>query len=321
MSFVKLQKQTDAGSVPPSWFKSLRRDIVRNWEVYVILLPIVIYYIIFNYFPMGGALIAFQDWRPGRSWFGPDARWVGFRHFNSFFESYYFTRTLFNTLTISLSTLIWGFPAPILLAILLNELRGKLFPRIVQTIIYLPHFISMVVLCGIIRTFVAETGVITNILSHFGFPKANMLLNARLFVPIYVISNIWQGVGWGSIVYLAALTSIDQELYEAAEIDGAGRWKQTLHITLPGIVPTIIILFIMRMGSVLSVGSEKILLLYNEGIYETADVISTFTYRKGLLETNWSYASAVGLFNSVVNFVMVITVNKIARQVSEISLW
>lgn len=304
-----------------TWRARAKRDFARNWEVYAILLPVVVYYIIFNYIPMGGALIAFQDWRPGRSWFGADARWVGMKHFVSFFNSYYFTRTLFNTLTISLCTLLWGFPAPVLLALMLNELRSKWFARTVQIVVYLPHFISMVVLCGIIRSFVAENGVITTVLGAMGFEQKNMLLNPKLFVPIYVISNIWQGVGWGSIVYLAALTGIDQELYEAAQIDGAGRWKQTLHITLPGIIPTIVILFIMRMGSILSVGSEKILLLYNEGIYETADVISTFTYRKGLLETSWSYASAVGLFNSVINFVLVITVNKISSRVSEISLW
>ena len=226
-----------------------------------------------------------------------------------------------NTVTISISTLIWGFPAPVLLALLINELKNKYYARVVQIIVYLPHFISMVVLCGMITLFVRDNGVVTQVLSLFGFPKQNMLQNPDLFVPIYVISNIWQGVGWGSIIYLAALTGVDQQLYEAAEIDGAGKWKQTLNITLPCIVPTIIIQFIMRTGQILSVGQEKIILLYNETTYVTADVISSFVYRKGLIENDQSYATAVGLFNSVINFVIVAIVNKISGTLSETSLW
>ena len=297
------------------------RDMRRNYEVYIILLPVVAFYLIFSYVPMGGAVIAFQDWRPGREIFGDTTRWVGIKHFKNFFGSYYFKRSLVNTITISLSTLAWGFPAPIILALLLNELRNKYFARGVQVVVYLPHFISMVVLCGLIRLFVRDNGIVTQLLGYVGFQKQNMLQNPNLFVPIYVVSNIWQGVGWGSIVYLAALTGIDQELYEAAMIDGAGRWKQTLHITLPSILPTIIILLIMRCGQILSVGQEKILLLYNETIYEKADVISTFVYRKGLLESDWSYSAAVGLFNSAVNFILVISVNKLSSKVSETSLW
>ena len=314
-------KQTKGGKNPNSFGARLVKDMTRNYEVYMILLPVVAFYIIFSYLPMGGAVIAFQDWRPGRDLFGESTRWVGLKHFKNFFGSYYFKRSLVNTITISLSTLVWGFPAPILLALLLNELRNKYFARGVQIIVYLPHFISMVVLCGLIRLFVRDNGIITQLLGLAGFQKQNMLQNPSLFVPIYVVSNIWQGVGWGSIVYLAALTGIDQELYEAAMIDGAGRWKQTLHITLPSILPTIIILLIMRCGQILSVGQEKILLLYNETIYETADVISTFVYRKGLLESDWSYSSAVGLFNSLVNFALVISVNKLSSKVSETSLW
>lgn len=297
------------------------RDIKKNYEIYLILLPVVIFYLIFHYAPMFGAAIAFQDWRPSRPMFGEGARWVGFKHFISFFNSYYFARVLKNTVTISISTLIWGFPAPVLLALLINELKNKYYARVVQIIVYLPHFISMVVLCGMITLFVRDNGVVTQVLGLFGFPKQNMLQNPGLFVPIYVVSNIWQGVGWGSIIYLAALTGVDQELYEAAEIDGAGKWKQTLNITLPCIVPTIIIQFIMRTGQILSVGQEKIILLYNETTYETADVISSFVYRKGLIENDQSYATAVGLFNSVINFVIVAIVNKISGTLSETSLW
>jgi len=297
------------------------RDIKKNYEIYLILLPVVVFYIIFSYIPMGGAVIAFQDWRPGRAMFGEGARWVGLDQFKEFFSSYYFIRVLRNTVTISVSTLIFGFPAPIILALMLNELKNKYYARAVQTVVYLPHFISMVVLCGMIRLFVRDNGVITQILGVFGFPAQNMLQNAKLFVPIYVISNIWSGVGWGSIIYLAALTGVDQQLYEAAEIDGAGKWMQTVHITLPCIIPTIIIQFIMRTGQILSVGQEKIILLYNETIYDTADVISSFVYRKGLLESDWSYSTAVGLFNSIINFALVAVVNKISSTLSETSLW
>jgi putative aldouronate transport system permease protein len=323
MSPIAAPQKKDSGSKPKTLTLGYRvkKDLFKNYEVYVILLPVVIYYLVFAYKPMYGALIAFQNWRPGRPFFGPDTRWVGFEHFITFFKSHYFTRTIVNTLTISLTSLIFGFPAPIILALLLNELKSKLYAKSVQTILYLPHFIAMVVLCGMIRQFVSTTGVITLIASWFGFPVQNMLLNSELFVPIYVISGIWQGVGWGSIVYLAALTSIDQELYEAAKIDGAGKWRQTISITLPCLLPTIIILFILQTGSILSVGSEKVLLLYHEGIYDTADVISTYVHRRGLIEAQWSFSTAVGLFNSVVNFVMVISVNKISGKLSETSLW
>ena len=223
--------------------------------------------------------------------------------------------------TISLATLVFGFPAPIILALLLNEVRSTRFKRVVQTITYMPHFISMVVICSMIRMFVAENGVITQMLLPFGIKPGSMLSHPEYFVPLYVISGIWQEIGWGSIIYLAALTGIDQELYEAARIDGAGRWQQTLHVTLPGISSTIIILLILRMGSVMSVGYEKIILLYNDGILETADVISSFVYRRGLLNYEWSYSTAVGLFNSVINFILIVLFNRLSRSLSETSLW
>ena len=317
--------QKGAHAVPQPRDTSFRaravRDIKKNYEIYLLLLPVVAFYIIFSYVPMGGMVIAFQNWRPGQPMFGARARWVGLRQFRDFFSSYYFIRVLRNTITISVSSLVFGFPAPVILALMLNELKSKYYARVVQTMVYLPHFISMVVLCGMIRLFVRDNGVVTQILGAFGFPRQNMLQNANLFVPIYVISGIWSSVGWGSIIYLAALSGVDQQLYEAASIDGAGKWKQTLHITLPCIIPTIIIQFIMRTGQILSVGQEKIILLYNETIYETSDVISSFVYRKGLLENDWSYSTAVGLFNSVINFALVAVVNKISGTLSETSLW
>ena len=203
----------------------------------------------------------------------------------------------------------------------MNEVKNKFFKRSVQTISYMPHFISLVVVCSLIKIFTADTGIVSYICSFFGYDSGSMLSQPKLFVPIYVISGIWQHVGWDSIIYLAALSGIDPALYEAAKIDGANRWKQMLHITLPGLEVTIIILLILQIGGIMNVGYEKIILLYNPAIYGTADVISSFVYRKGLLESNWSYSAAVGLFNSVINFIMVIGFNKLSRKFSGISLW
>lgn len=297
----------------------LKKDFMMNKYLYFLAIPIILYYILFHYKPMYGTIIAFKNFSPAKGIMG--SKWVGFKHFKDFFSSTYFIRILKNTLTISITELLWGFPAPIILALMLNELRTKAFARTVQTITYMPHFISTVVICGMIKQFISERGFITMLLSNFGFQQQNMLNNSTLFVPIYVLSGIWQGIGWGSIIYLAAISGIDMELYEASKIDGAGRWKQTLHITLPGIFPTIILLFILRTGRILSVGSEKIILLYNPVIYETADVISSYVYRMGLLNANWSYSAAVGLFNSVINFAMVVFVNWLSSYVSETSLW
>lgn len=283
------------------------------------ILPVIIYYILFHYKPMYGAIIAFKDFSP---LLGIErSPWVGFKHFKDFFNGYYFWRILRNTIVISLNSLLFGFPAPIIFALLLNELRNQRFKRIVQTVTYMPHFISLVVICGMIKEFTMSTGVIPDILSYFGFQKTNLLDKPHLFVPIYVISGIWQEVGWESIIYLAALASIDPELYEAAAIDGAGRWKQLWNVTLPGIVPTIMILLVLRIGRLLSVGHEKIILLYNPAIYETADVISSFVYRKGLQEFNWSYSAAVGMFNSVINLFLLVMANRFSRKISESSLW
>lgn len=320
---MKKEKQNNsAAATVPTMTNGqlLKRRIWRNKELYLLILPVIIYYLVFHYKPMYGLIIAFQDYSPRRGISGSD--WVGLEHFKAFFGGIYFGRLLRNTLTISIATLIIGFPAPIILALLMNELRNKLFSRITQTITYMPHFISMVVMCAMIREFVKSDGFITEwLIKFFGYDGKNLLSRSGYFLPIYVITNIWQGVGWGSIVYLAALTGIDMELYEAARVDGAGRWKQTIHITIPSIMPTIIIMLIMRMGQVMSVGYEKIILLYNEGIYDKADVISTYVYRMGIMDRQYSFSAAVGLFNSVVNFILVIAANQISRKVSETSLW
>jgi putative aldouronate transport system permease protein len=324
MGNIKAGEATLSGSVYQTKKQSgfvhrLKRDIFKNRIIYFMALPVMAYYIIFQYVPMYGATIAFKDFSPMKGILG--SSWVGMQHFTDFFKDVYFERILINTLLISLYNIIFGFPAPIILALLLNEVRKNVFKRFVQSVTYLPHFISVLVLCGLIVDFTARNGIINDFFAFMGMERITMLLQPELFRTIYVSSNIWQEVGWGSIIYLAALAGIDQDLYEAATIDGAGRFKQMLHVTLPGIMPTIIILFILRMGSMMNVGFDKIFLLYNPITYETSDVISTYVYRKGILEANYSFSAAVGLFNSVINFVLLVATNKISKKVNETSLW
>jgi putative aldouronate transport system permease protein len=295
------------------------RDLLKNKYIYLMALPMLAYYIIFHYVPMYGAIIAFKNFSPMKGILG--SPWAGFVHFQSFFDSVYFFRVVRNTLVINLFGLLFGFPAPIILALLLNEVRHRTYKRIVQTISYLPHFISIMVVCGIIMDFTSRNGMINDILVFFGGERFNLLAKPELFRGIYVGSDIWQSIGWGSIIYLAALSAIDVEQYEAATIDGAGRWRKIWYISIPGILPTIVILLILRMGSMMNVGFEKIILLYNAGTYETADVISSFVYRKGLLEFNYSFSSAVGLFNSFINFSLLLSANWISRKLNETSLW
>lgn len=297
----------------------LKEDIVRNRVLYIMVLPVLIYYILFAYLPMYGITIAFQDYDPALGYTG--SPWVGLQNFKDFFKSVYFLRILKNTLHISLASIIFGFPAPIILALLINEVTSKKYMKTVQTITYLPHFISLVVVCGIIKSFTGTNGIITQIVSKFTNDSTSLLMKPNAFVPVYIISEIWQGIGWGSIIYIAALAGVDTQLYEAASLDGCGRLRQVLHVSIPGILPTIVIMLILRMGSVLNVGYEKIILLYNPSTYETADVISTFTYRKGLQEFEWSYGSAVGLFNSAVNVIFLLGTNMLSRKLTESSLW
>ena len=301
------------------FIRKLITDYKKHTIIYWMLVPVIIYYIIFHYMPMGGLAIAFKDYRPARGIL--NSTWVGMEHFKTFFSSYYFWSLLRNTLTISISSLVFGFPAPVILAILINELRQKRFKKMVQTITYMPHFISTVVIAGLVVDMVSTDGVITNILTYFGMQPHNLLTVGSLFTPIYVLSDIWQNIGWGTIIYLAALTNISMELYEAAEIDGAGRGKKIIHITLPGIAPTIVTLFIMRIGSIMSVGWEKIVLLYNPAIFDKADVISSFVYRNGLLNANYSYSAAVGLFNAIINSLLLFMANFVSRKINETSLW
>ncbi|MGG1516640.1 ABC transporter permease subunit [Paenibacillus oryzisoli] len=300
--------------------RSVLQDYHKHKYLYFMISPVVVFYVLFHYVPMYGAIIAFKDYRVAEGFLS--SPWVGFQHFTTFFESFYFWRLLKNTLLLNLYSLVFTFPAPILFALLINEIGGRFFKKALQSITYLPHFISLIVICGMINQFVAREGVIMDILVWFGMDRTSLLSHPEFFRVIYITSDIWQSVGWGSIIYLAAITGINPELYEASRADGAGKWRQTLNITLPGIAPIIIILFILKIGHMLDVGFEKIILLYNPNTYETADVISTFVYRKGLGDSfEFSYATAVGLFQSALNFMLLITANKISRRLGESSLW
>ena len=315
---MKLKKQLSA-SDRLSRRHEISRSISRNKGLYILFIPVLVYYLVFAYGPLYGALIAFKDFSPIKGVM--DSPWVGFKHFIRFFSIPTFWTVLRNTLTISISNLIFTFPMPILLALLMNELRSAKFAKIVQNATYLPHFISLVVTCGIVKDFVSDSGVVTNILSYFGVPEVTLLNYPQYFVPIYIASEIWSTMGWSSVIYLSALTSIDASLYEAAEIDGAGKWKQVCHITIPGILPTIITMFILQVGKVMNVGYEKILLLSNDSILDVTEVISTYVYRVGLLKHSYSYSTAVNMFNSVINLVLLSLANRLSKKISDVGLW
>lgn len=278
------------------------------------------YYVIFRYIPMYGLIISFKKYDFVKGIF--NSEWVGFKYFIQFFKNPYFGRIVFNTLNISLSSLVWSFPVPIIFALLLNEIKGTYFKKAVQTATYLPHFISLVIMVGLMKQLTSPTtGIINKIITVCGGESINFFMDKNWFVPLYVISEIWSNFGWGAIVYIAAIAGINQELYEAATVDGAGRFRRVWHITIPGILPTAVILLILRMGSMLEVGYEKILLMYNESIYETADVISTYVYRNGIQQFNYSYGTAVGLMNAVVDLLLVVGANYISNKLTDSGLW
>jgi len=298
---------------------NLRREIQFYRYIYLMALPIAAYYIIFNYVPMIGLVIAFQNFKPTLGYFA--SKWVGMSNFIRFFTSPFAWRVIRNTLLLNVYDIIFGFPAPIILALLLNEVRGSKFKRTVQTFTYIPHFISLVVICSMIIEFSASRGLINDVLAFFGAERNNLLVSNSTFRTVFVSTGIWQQVGWGSIIYLATLSGIDPALYEAARIDGAGRFKQMLYVTLPSLQPTILVLFILRMGNIMSQGFEKIILLYSPLTYETADVISSYVYRMGLQQQDFSYGAAVGLFNSVINFTILVLANRMSKKVTGDSLW
>ncbi len=299
--------------------ETLRKDFKMYKSLYLLALPGIIYFIVYKYIPMYGVTIAFKDYSLYKGIIA--SPWVGFKHFTNFFNSYYFWRLIRNNLMINFWELVVGFPAPIILALLLNEVKHTRFKKVIQTISYLPHFISGMIICGMIIQFVSTDGLIVNILVFFGMDRINLLSKPEYFRAIYVGSGIWQGIGWGTIIYLAALSDVDQNLYDAAEIDGAGRFRQALSITLPTIAPTITILMILKIAGMMSAGFEKAYLLQNDVILETADLLETFVFRVGLEDGNYSYATSVSFFKTIVNVCFLITANAFSRKVNETSLW
>lgn len=301
------------------FFSRLKRDLRRNKLPYLCTVPVLIWYVLFCYFPMFGILMAFQDFRPFKGIFG--SKYVGWKNFESFFSSMYFGRTVSNTLLLNFWALAIGFTSPIVFALLLNEVKRLRFKRVVQTITYMPHFVSLVVMCGILRMFCQYEGVLTVIVNGItGQNHISLLQEAGMFRPIYTFSGVWQDIGWDSIIYLSAMTSIDANLYEAAEVDGAGRFRKMWHVTLPQILPTIMILLILRVGGLMSTAYEKIILLYNPSIYSTADTLGSYIYRRGLEEANYGLSTAVGLFSSVINFALLWITNKVSSKCVDVSV-
>lgn len=296
------------------------QQVMRDKYLLLLFAPTFVYLFIFKYLPMFGIVISFKRYNVYKGIWASE--WVGLKYYQIFFENPDAWEIIRNTILLGGYKLFWGFPAPIILALLLNEVRHAFFKRFVQTVSYLPHFISTVVMCGMITMFLSPTsGFINEIIQGFGLKPITFLQEASWFRSIYVSSEIWQDIGWGSIIYLAALTTVDPSLYEASEIDGASRWKQTLHVTLPGIAPAIAILFILNIGRILEIGFEKVYLLYNPATYETADIISTYVYRVGIEQGNFSYATAIDLFMGIVSLILVYSANYVSRKFGETSLW
>lgn len=299
--------------------KTIIKDFHKNKMKYLMVLPVIIYLVLMCYKPMYGLIIAFQRYRPTLGF--DKSPWVGFYNFTRFLNDINFWRVFKNTLLISFLNILFTFPAPILLALLLNEVKCSWFKRTVQTVTYLPHFVAMVVVCGLVHQFCQSDGLINDVISLLGGERTNLLIRDDMFYPIYILSDIWKEIGWSSIIYLATLAGLDQEQYEAAKIDGASRLQQMRYITLPGLVPTISMLLILKIGQVLNVGREKILLLYNELTYDVADVISTYVYRKGLQDADYSYSTAIGLFDSIINIVLLVAANKISKKLGQSGLF
>lgn len=308
---TKLRKNTS---------KKIIRNLVKDYQLYLFLLPGIIYFIIFNYIPMYGIQIAFREFVDIKGIWG--SPWVGLEHFRRFLTSYQFWRLLKNTLGISIYSLVAGFPMPIILALMLNQTVNKRFKKLVQTVTYAPHFISVVVLVGMMQMFLSpRNGFINIIIQAFGGQPIVFLAKAEWYKTIYVFSGIWQGTGWGSIIYLAALAGINTELYEAAKVDGASKLQIIRHIDIPGIIPTAVILLILNLGRIMSVGFQKAFLLQNNMNLKSSEIISTYVYKVGIIEAQYSYSAAIGLFNTIINIILLVAVNKIAKKLTETSLW
>ncbi|MBU3805170.1 MAG: ABC transporter permease subunit [Candidatus Cellulosilyticum pullistercoris] len=305
--------------------KTKRKDVIKKkiityWDLYVLMLPGLLYFIIFKYLPMYGAQIAFKNYMPSLGIWG--SPWVGFDHFQRFFSSPNFGNIMWNTVSLSLFNILFGFPAPIILALIINEIKWKPFKKAVQTITYAPHFISTVVLVGLLQMILSpSSGIINNILQVFNIQPIYFMAEEGWFKPIYILSGIWKSAGWGSIIYLAAISGIDTEMYESAKIDGASRWKQLIYITLPNIMPTAMIMLILDIGKVMSIGFEKVFLMQNSMNIGVSEIISTYVYNVGILDVQFSYSTAIGLFNSIINLIMLILANWVSKKVTQVGLW
>lgn len=319
MTNSKPVAETRRRSDTSSRMHMIKRDWQLNKAVYLMAVPVVAYFIIFNYIPMGGILMAFEDYSIKKGIFG--STWVGFDNFIRFFNSVYCWRVIRNTLLISFYGLLFSFPFPIIFALCLNEIRNVKFKKLTQTISYMPYFISIVVVVSIIYDFCSSDGILTRIAAMFGDTGGALISRPEWFRTLYIGSNIWQHLGYNSIIFISALAAIDQELYEAAVIDGAGRWKQTIYITLPELSSTIVVLLILRLGQIMNVGYEKTILMYSPATYETADVIASYVYRVGIKDSDYGYSTAINFFNSVVNLLVLFVANSISRRLSDSSLW
>ena len=302
-----------------SYGQRLIRDFRKNKSIYFLAIPIVLFYLIFHYKTMYGAVIAFYNYRPAKGISG--SAFVGLDHFVSYFTGPFFWRTLKNTLAISLYNLVFGFTAPIILALMFNEVGNMVFKKVSQTISYLPYFISTVVIVGLVKDFCSVDGVINGIREFFGLNAVSFMTDPKYFRTIFIASNIWQGLGWGTIVYLAALSGVDPQLHEAATLDGANRWQRIRYVSWPAIVPTTTIMLILESGKIISSDFTKVLLLYNESTYETADIIGTYVYREGILGGKFEYTTAIGLLTSLFSFIFLITANFLSKKISDNSLW
>lgn len=292
----------------------------KNWGLYVLFLPAFILLICFSYMPMYGVIIAFKNFRPALGIWGSE--WVWFDQFIKFFKSYQFDTTIKNTLVLSLYGLIVTFPLPIVFALVVNHMEAKRYKKLFQTVTYMPHFISTVVMVGILLLLLSpRSGLIGSLCALVGKQAPNLLGNAKAFSSLYVWSDVWQHTGWDSIIYIAALSAVDPSLYEAATMDGAGKWQKIKYIDIPMLMPTACTLLILRMGGILGVGFEKVYLMQNNLNISTSEVISTYVYKMGLLNNQYSFSAAVGLFNSVINFMLLILVNQITKKISNNSLW
>lgn len=314
------EAKVSAGTKKPSRTGLMKKHFIRDWQLYVLCIPVLVYFFVFSYIPMYGVQIAFKDFTVGKTI--AQSPWVGLKHFERFLSTYKFWDVLRNTLVVSFYNLLAAFPIPIVMALLLNQMPNEKFKKTVQTVTYIPHFISVVVLCGMITTFLSpSTGIVNTVIKALGGETVFFMASPEMWKHIYVWSGVWQSAGWSSIIYIASLSSISPDLYEAAEIDGASRMQKIRYIDIPGIVPTMVILLILNMGSLMNVGFQKAYLLQNSLNISASEIINTYVYKVGLESSQFSYSSAVGLFNSVVNIILLVTTNTISKKLQGTGLW